>query len=339
VKDAARRLAAPLLALVAAACTGLLVGTDAANTPASVFDNVWTALDRDYALFALRGVDWDAARNTWRPQAIAAATDQQLYAVIAQMLQSLHDPHVVLYRPDGTEIRSRDIESAPASFALEAVRTYVPDLRLTGHGVIYGMIGSDLGYVRMSSFNGANGGEIDEALAFLGSPAGMIVDLRGNLGGYVSNAEFAATRFMDRPRRYRFVRYRNGPAHDDLTPLEAVSISPAGPRQYTGPVVVLTDRQSASATEDFVLAMRVRPGTVMLGDTTAGALSIPLLHELPGGALLRVPQAIVYDLLQASWEGTGLAPTSVVPNTKPPSATRDFPVEVAIARLRAAALR
>jgi carboxyl-terminal processing protease len=329
----ARRFLLPLLSFTAVACTGLLVGDDVPESPATVFDTVWSDFDRYYASFALRNVDWDAARTLYRPQALAATTPQQLYAVIGQMLKALRDPHVILYRPDGTEVRSLDLESAPPTFSLSALRNYAVDLRLTEHGVIYGVIDSATGYVRLSSFNGANAGEIDQALTYLGSPAGLIVDVRGNLGGYVRNAEIAAARFADRTRRYRFVRYRNGPRHDDFTPFTPETVAPDG-RRFSGPVVVLTDRQSASAAEDFVLAMRVRPLTAFIGDTTAGALSIPMLRELPGGSLLRVPQAVVYDVVQVSYEGIGLAPTVVVRNNPPVGSGRDLQLEAAIARLR-----
>jgi carboxyl-terminal processing protease len=319
----------------AVACTAMLVGEDDAPSPSALFDTIWTDFDRYYASFDLKGVDWNAAYARYRPEAVAATTPPELYDPIRRMLVELRDPHVVLAGPQESEIRSVDLSTIRTWFDLNLVlRNYLPGFRRTAsRRIFYGLIGSDVGYLWIPSFDATGwAGDIDEVLAFFGSPAGVILDVRDNRGGLAANAEAIASRFADTTLRYGYVRYRNGPRHSDFTPFEGLDIKPAGPRRFAGPVIVLTNRRSVSAAEYFVLAMRARSGTTFVGDTTAGALSTPLLRELPDGSTLRVPQTIVYDPAKVTHEGIGLAPSLVVVNDSAGfEAGRDAQLEAAIA--------
>lgn len=58
-----------------------------------VFDRVWTEVRGQYYDPRLHGVDWNAARRTYRPQALAATDDRHLYRVLDQMLDLLDDDH------------------------------------------------------------------------------------------------------------------------------------------------------------------------------------------------------------------------------------------------------
>ena len=58
-----------------------------------VFDTVWSEVRRGYYDPDLHGVDWGAARDRFRPQALAAADDRALYRVVNTMLDLLDDGH------------------------------------------------------------------------------------------------------------------------------------------------------------------------------------------------------------------------------------------------------
>lgn len=88
---------AALLATAAAAAPA----PDAARTRmnARVFDSVWALVARHYWDPKLRGVDWRAARATYRPEAVAASDNRALYAVMGRMLQQIGDSHVYVECP------------------------------------------------------------------------------------------------------------------------------------------------------------------------------------------------------------------------------------------------
>jgi C-terminal processing protease CtpA/Prc len=129
--------------------------------------------------------------------------------------------------------------------------------------------------------------------------------------------------------------YRNGPRHTDFTPLRPLEVVPAGAKRFTGPVIVLANRRVASAAEDFTLAMRVRPNTEVVGDTTLGGLGNPLQRVLPNGWTYRVPQWIEYDIAMQIFEGVGIPPAvAVMHSTADSTAGRDPQLEAGIARAR-----
>ena len=70
-------------------------GQEASN-PEAVFEDLWQTFDRGYATFDVRGVDWDALYRIYRPRVTAATTDDELFAVLSELLSHLNDNHVML---------------------------------------------------------------------------------------------------------------------------------------------------------------------------------------------------------------------------------------------------
>lgn len=64
-----------------------------------VFDRVWNEVRTEYYDPTLNGVDWRAARTAWRPRALAARDDRELYRVLDQMLDLLDDQHAAASPP------------------------------------------------------------------------------------------------------------------------------------------------------------------------------------------------------------------------------------------------
>lgn len=207
------------------------------------------------------------------------------------------------------------LEATPTYFDVGIVlQRYLPDARSTaGAHVLYGMLAPTVGYIRLASFEGSGwGSEVDEAMDQMRSATRLIVDVRGNLGGKYTLAADIAGRFADKSRVYGYVRYRNGEKHSDFTDYNEETVTPSGARQFTGPVYVLTNRRSASSAEDFTLAMRALPQTVVVGDTTAGASGGPIVRDLPNGWTYQLSEWIEYTRDKLTFEGRGLAPNVVV---------------------------
>jgi len=114
-----RRLILALLAVVSLG-TGLPAHAQTAQTPqpaataaavqaqpdarraranARVFDRVWSMTRRIYYDPDFHGVDWEAARTTYRPRALAAADEQALYSVLSEMMDRLDDAHAGVQSP------------------------------------------------------------------------------------------------------------------------------------------------------------------------------------------------------------------------------------------------
>ncbi len=276
------------------------------------FDYLVDRFDRHYPSFGYKGVDWRAQRTTYRPRAARARSQDELIAVVREMLQPLRDLHVFLIDPRGQTVatfqptRVANFEKSRWERALRDA-TYVEKSRALGEanvgGYPYLFIGSWAGSVDVAS--------LDLALARLRvrEASGFIIDVRANAGGDDATAMQFVSRFVEQPFAASFVQVRNGPLHDDLdTPL-ARMVSPRGPWQYTRPLVIIAGRAAFSASESFVAAMRTLPNVTVIGDTTGGASGSPETFVLGGGWRFTVPRWIEYGPDHMPIEGKGVAPT------------------------------
>ncbi|HEX8352071.1 MAG TPA: S41 family peptidase [Pyrinomonadaceae bacterium] len=64
-----------------------------------VFDEVWEQVRERYFDPGFQGVDWQGARQQFRPRAAEARDRAELYAVLRRMLGTLRDPHTRVFAP------------------------------------------------------------------------------------------------------------------------------------------------------------------------------------------------------------------------------------------------
>jgi carboxyl-terminal processing protease len=105
----ARNLSRPLLAL--ALCLSTLsfapapsfsfapVSTETREGRLAVFDDVWQTVGVRYYDAGMRGLDWAAQRERFRPLAAEARTTREFYTTLRRMLAGLRDAHTRVYSP------------------------------------------------------------------------------------------------------------------------------------------------------------------------------------------------------------------------------------------------
>jgi len=109
----------------------------------------------------------------------------------------------------------------------------------------------------------------------------MILDLRGNGGGYVKIGEYLTGHFFDRELKVAEYVMRGDKR-------KAVVAKPQKQRAFKGELVVLIDSDSASASEVFARTMQIEKRAKIVGDVSAGAVMtsyhIPILNSrgVPG---------------------------------------------------------
>lgn len=294
-------------------CGELFLGTDPANNPEENFQILWDDFDKHYSRFELKKVNWDSLYNIYKPKINSSTTGEELFEITSSLLSHLKDSHARIESPHGIySYRKKDYHHY---FNLEIIYyNYLINPRNFRY-FTYGMLNENLGYIHISTFNENEDSYkfIDNIIRELGSPDGLIIDVRDNGGGNSSNAEIVASRFCDKERLYAYAKYRNGPNHNDFTELFPSYILPDGDKQYIKPIVVLTNRYSGSATEDFILMMQVFPYLKFIGDTTAGAIGgHPITRELPNGWLYRMSTGLYYSPDNINYEGVGTPPNIAV---------------------------
>ncbi len=119
-------VAQPVNSPVVDAVVATAPSRDRARLNQRVFDRVWSEVRRGYYDPTLHGVDWNAARATFRPQALAASDERGLYRVINAMLDLLDDGHAAAIPP--AAVRRQEAQFARrAVMGLTLMRGETPD--------------------------------------------------------------------------------------------------------------------------------------------------------------------------------------------------------------------
>jgi len=134
----------------------------------------------------------------------------------------------------------------------------------------------DIGYLWLSSFSRHD--EVCRAIASMADAPGLVIDLRGNPGGDDPQdlAEWLVTE--------RTVLFRNR----TRTGTEEVIVEPAE-GAYGGPVVVLIDALSTSASELFAAGLQAAGRALIVGERSSGWCTSRGLVMLPNGAIVVHP--------------------------------------------------
>ncbi len=328
----ARRDAAPLrrlrhAAVLAALAASLACPDPSPDPPASLeaqFDALWSDFDRTYPYFTIKGVDWAAARETYRPRAAAARSEDELAGVLVEMLGRLRDPHVALIDPQGNRVPTWSRSFDP-NYDRTVWSAYVSRWRFEQHGSWgFGWIGA-VPYVWVDHWAQPLAGFAEAMESFRDAP-GLVIDLRMNPGGNSLYALPLLQRIFDATRVMFYVQYRNGPGHDDFTPPEAAVLSPGGAWQFTKPILLLVGPASASTSEDFTSAARELPHVTIAGATTGGATANPAERPLGGGWRYRVSQWFLTTPDGIVVEGNGIPPHVAIPTSPADFAAGGDPV-------------
>lgn len=78
----------------------------------AIFDEVWQKVDENYVYPDFHGADWNALRAEYRPKIEAAATADQFYTLISDMVDSLKDDHSRYLAPTQAQEEDRVLKGA-----------------------------------------------------------------------------------------------------------------------------------------------------------------------------------------------------------------------------------
>ncbi len=270
------------------------------NNKTGNFDALWNIVDEHYCFFEYKkqayGLDWDAVYNKYKVRVTEKMKTSQLFDVMVDMLSELRDGHVNLTAAHDYGRYWSWFENYPANSADTLYRRYLgTDYRIAA-GLSYRILDDNIGYVRYESFNNPIGnGNLDEILYYMMFCRGMIIDIRDNSGGMLTNAEKIAERFFEEETLVGYIQHKTGPGHNDFSSMEEQTISPNGNFHWHKPVCVLTNRKVYSAANEFVKYMKVLPNVQIVGDKTGGGAGLPLSNSLPNGWTVRFSACPMYD--------------------------------------------
>ena len=330
-----------VLALACGLSGALSCGSDTVAPPASLlgrFDFFWETFDAQYSYFAYKAINWDSLRSVYRPAAEAAKSQDELVAILKKMAAPLRDVHVNFRTPGGAMLPSfepltrmnwnHDVWLA----ATKSCSFHELKLNLGTCTMAWG-----IGYVAIASWDPSTFTTpfLDVVIDQFRSAPGIIIDVRPNGGGDDALALALAGRFARRRTTIGYVRFRNGPQHEDFGGEIAREVSPRGAFQFTQPVVVLAGRGVYSSSETFIAAMRELPNVVILGDTTGGGSGNPRTFALGDGWTFSVSRWIEWTADHRVIEWNGIPPDVFVAwDLLVVGQNRDPVLEAALERLK-----
>ena len=305
----------PVLTL--SACESLFFEPEPANTPQSNFMELWNSFDQLYAPFEQRGVDWDASLNLYLPQVSDQTTDNQLFSIFQQMLAPLDDGHVSLEASGRERWSSNSVfrnRTDNALFNWSVATSYLDPDFFNSFPVTYGTISQKFGYIHLYHVSDPIP-DIERIMKTFRDLEGIIIDLRHNDGGDFANGWELVKRFTDQ-KRLAFTSFtKTGPGRNHLGKGVKWHITPGGNFQFTGNVVVLTDRYTVSAGERTLMALRVLPQVTVIGVPTSGAHGERVARQLPNGWVYSLTPQLIFVAEGISYEGIGIPPDIEIQNT------------------------
>lgn len=270
------------------------------NTPQGNFEALWKIIDEHYCFFDYKqqayGLDWQQVYNKYKVRANNNINNEQLFEVLTAMLAELRDGHVNLYTAFDNGRYWRWHEAYPSNLSDTLLRRYLgTDYRIAA-GLSYRILDDNIGYVRYGSFaTGIGEGNLDEVLKYLAFCNGLILDIRGNGGGNLTNAERLAARFCHEKTLVGYMQHKTGKGHQSFSGMEPQYIEPSGNLRWHKKVIVLTNRGVFSAANDFVKYMKCFPAVQVVGDHTGGGSGLPFTSTLPNGWTVRFSACPSYD--------------------------------------------
>ena len=189
----------------------------------------------------------------------------------------------LLKGPKGTTVHITVLrEGADKPLEFTVVRDEIPRYSVDLHFLIR----PGIGYMHISGFNETTDTEVQNALDEMGDLKGLILDLRQNPGGLLSEGVGVADKFL---RKGQLIVSHHGRASSEK---RYVAMHGNGGKEY--PLVVLVNRGTASAAEIVAGAIQDHDRGLIVGETTFGKGLVQTVYPLSENTGLALTTAKYY---------------------------------------------
>jgi len=155
---------------------------------------------------------------------------------------------------------------------------------------------NEVGYIRLNTLQPELATQISAAIKSMGNVSGIIIDLRGNSGGEI---ERMPDLFLTEKTFLYLKRTRDSETKIFSDPPDDV---------YKGPLVVLIDVLSGSASELFAACLQASKRAVVVGERSPGSVMESDSMIFPNGAIFMFPVAQLSTPDGTVLEGHGVIP-------------------------------
>lgn len=153
----------------------------------------------------------------------------------------------------------------------------------------FGMIGTDMGYIRLTNFTPDAGKEVKQAVTSLKNSGakGIILDLRENPGGLLNEAVNICNIFLPKGKLVVTMKGK-------IAEFNSTYLTEAAPTDLEIPVAVIINRNSASASEIVAGTLQDYDRGVVIGEKSYGKGLVQLTRQLGFNAQVKITTAKYY---------------------------------------------
>ena len=239
------------------------------------------------------------------------ATENLDSAAVASLLKGPRGTHVTV---------TMGREGAPKPLTFDLVRDDIPRYSVD----LAFMVKPGVGYVHVNGFMETTSRELQDALDRFGpNLQGLLIDLRGNPGGLLNEAVEVSDKFL---QKGQIVVSQHGRAFQDQ-----VYRAPKG-SDAKYPVVVLVNRNTASAAEIVSGALQDHDRALIVGETTFGKGLVQTVFPISENTGLALTTYHYYTpsgrLIQRNYNGVSLYDYYYVRNDAAPANTTNKEVKL-----------
>jgi carboxyl-terminal processing protease len=217
------------------------------------------------------------------------------------------DEAVQLIRgPKGSKVKlkvQREGVDEPLTFTI--VRAQI-EVESTEHRMLDQSAG--IGYIQVREFNEQVSQRIQRGIGELKGQGmtRLIVDLRQNPGGLLDEAVNVSSLFVPAKKPVVFIEHKGG---------QKETLESKGLGAWNGPLVLLVDEGSASASEIFSGAIKDLKLGTLVGTKTFGKGLVQTFYDLPDGAGIKLTTASYLTAGGNAIHGKGILPDIEIVNT------------------------
>ena len=289
-----------LLVLLLGLCSCQKGESEYDDSPQANLDALWTLIDERYCFLDYKekelGISWADIHAKYSARLNPKMTRSQLFEVLCQMLGELKDGHVNISTSLDLGRNWSWKDDYPLNLDEELRNAYLQTDYNLAAGLKYRILSDNIAYVVYENFQSAIGdGNLDDMFFSLRMCNGLILDIRGNGGGELTNETKLASRFTNEKVLVGYMSHKTGTGHDDFSEPQAEYVTPNKSVRWQKPVVLLVNRSCYSAANTFVRNMKEMPLVTVMGDQTGGGSGLPFSSELPIGWSVRFSASPIYD--------------------------------------------
>ena len=294
------------------------------RSPTADFELFFEYLENDYAYRDAYPFTMEELKQKYSQTVEASNTQITLATVLVSIQNELKDPH--LYFNENGIYNLSNVSKYTFDF-LEKTKPLFSEVTISRNTpyYTYGTITSNpkIGYIYIRAFNDDIGGtnslgiedgvqEIDNIVQELNNKGitSMIIDIRSGAGGSNYVPRYIAQRFSNKKGIYMIEYYPEGKSFIK----KKWEIEPKGIGFRTGKIALLSNGNTASGGEMFLLAMLQRDNLIHIGSNSIGAAGNIVDKDLSNGWNFTLTNSQTEQPNGKQYFKVGIAPSIIVKN-------------------------